>query len=95
MRDQLSPSGNVNRGKRMKRYNHRITILTHWTDMRHLLEHIRYSDSRIRRVLLLPTDLNPKKFVVDLWYRGTAKGWKTMKTRAESIGLVIEEGYKT
>lgn len=78
----------------MTQYDHRITISTYWADMRQLLEHIRYSDSRIRRVHLLPDDLKPEKFVVDLWYKGTAKGWKTMKTRAESIGLVVEEGYK-
>ena len=75
--------------------NHRITIPTYWADMRQLLEHIRYSDSRIRRVLLLPNDLKPETFTVDLWYSGTAKGWEVAKERAESIGLVIEEGYKT
>ena len=79
----------------MTKYDHRITITTHWADMRQLLEHIRYSDTRIRRVHLLPDDLKPEKFVVDLWYSGNAKGWKTAKTRAESIGLVIEEGYKS
>ncbi len=79
----------------MTKYDHRITISTHWTDMRQLLEHIRYSDSRIRRVLVLPDDLKPEKFVVDLWYTGRKKGWEAAKTRAESIGLVIEEGYKS
>ena len=63
--------------------------------MRQLLEHIRYSDTRIRRVLLLPNDVKPETFTVDLWYSGSAKGWKAVKERAESIGLVIEEGYKT
>ena len=77
------------------KYDHRITIPTYWADMRMLLEHIRYSDSRIRQVLLTPDDLKPERFVVDLWYTGTKKGWKAVKERAESIGLVIEEGYKT
>ena len=63
--------------------------------MRQLLEHIRYSDSRIRSVSVIPDDVNPEKFVVDLWYKGTAKGWKVAKRRAESIGLTVEEGYKT
>ncbi len=76
-------------------YHHRITISTHWSDMRLLLEHIRYSDSRIRRALLSPDNLKPEKFIIDLWYKGTKKGWKVMKGRAESLGLVIEEGYKT
>ncbi len=79
----------------MTKYDHRITIPIYWSYFRQLLEHIRYSDSRIRRVLLQPNDLKPEKFVVDLWYSGNAKGWKTMKTRAESIGLVIEEGYQS
>ena len=78
----------------MTKYDHRITIATHWTSMRHLLEHIRYSDSRIRRVSLYPNDRNPENFVVDLWYTGTKKGWETVKKRAESIGLVIVEGYE-
>ena len=62
--------------------------------MRMLLEHIRYSDSRVKRIRVFPTDLNPKVFVVDLWYKGTAKGWKQAKGRAESIGLNIEEDYE-
>jgi len=61
--------------------------------MRLLLEHIRYSDSRIRSVSLVPDDLKPEKFVVDLWYNGTAKGWLNAQKRAESIGLVIVDGY--
>ncbi len=79
----------------MTTYDHRIVISTHWADMRQLLEHIRYSDSRIRRVLLKPNDVNPEKFIIDLWYKGTKKGWEVIKGRAESIGLVVEEGYKT
>ena len=62
--------------------------------MKLLLEHIRYSDSRIRRTSLVPDNLHPEKFVVDLWYKGSAKGWEMAKGKAESIGLVIEEGYK-
>ncbi|MQY82071.1 hypothetical protein GH157_00080 [archaeon] len=42
---------------------------------------------------MVPDNLHPEKFVVNLWYKGTAKGWKTAKKRAESIGLMIEEGY--
>ena len=79
----------------MTKYDHRITISTHWSDVRQLLEHIRYSDSRIRQVTPTPDNLKATSFVVDLWYSGTAKGWKVMKTRAEAIGLTIEEGYKT
>ena len=78
----------------MTRYDHRITISTDPTSMKLLLEHIRYSDSRIRMTSLVPDNLHPEKFVVDLWYKGSEKGWKTAKKRAESIGLVIEEGYK-
>jgi len=77
----------------MAQYDHRVTIPTDPTSMKLLLEHIRYSDSRVRRVSLVPDTLKPEKFVVDFRYNGTAKGWKTVKTRAESIGLVIEEGY--
>ena len=79
----------------MTKYDHRVRIPVYWSYFRQLLEHIRYSDSRIRAVKVVPDDLNPEHFVVDLWYSGNAKGWKTMKTRAESIGLVIEEGYIT
>jgi len=78
----------------MTRYDHRITISTDPTSMKLLLEHIRYSDSRIRMTSLVPDNLHPEKFVVDLWYKGSEKGWKTAKKRAESIGLGIEEGYK-
>jgi hypothetical protein len=79
--------------KKMSTYDHRVTIPTDPTSMKLLLEHIRYSDSRIRTVSLVPDNLHPEKFVVNLWYKGTAKGWKTAKKRAESIGLMIEEGY--
>jgi len=82
------------REKKMPIYDHRATIPTDPTSMKLLLEHIRYSDSRIRTVSLVPDNLHPEKFVVDLWYKGSAKGWKTAKKRAESIGLMIEEGYK-
>jgi len=79
----------------MTQYDHRINLPTQTHFMFLLLEHIRYSDSRIRRVTQVPDSLKPEKFVVDLWYKGTAKGWKAAKERAESIGLIIEEGYKT
>ena len=75
-------------------HDHRITITTNPTSMKLLLEHIRYSDSRVRRTELVPDDLRPEKIVVDLSYQGSASGWKMAKRRAESIGLVIEEGYK-
>ena len=80
--------------KKMSTYDHRVTIPTDPTSMKLLLEHIQYSDSRIRRTSLVPDNLHPEKFVVDLWYKGSAKGWKMAKRKAESIGLVIEEGYK-
>lgn len=73
------------------RCDHRVTISTHWASMRRLLEHIRYSDSRIKTIELIPNDVKPEKFVISLWYQGTKKGWETAKKRAESIGLVIEE----
>ncbi len=79
----------------MTKYDHRVTIPTYWSYVRMLLEHIRYSDSRIRSVKMVPNDLNPEHFVVDLWYSGNAKGWKQAKTKAESLGLEIEEGYKS
>ena len=71
-------------------YNHRITIHTNPESVKLLLDHIRYSDSRIRKTSLVP-ELNAEKIVVDLWYQGSAKGWKKAKERAESIGLVIED----
>jgi len=79
----------------MTQYDHRVTIPTQAHFVFLLLEHIRYSDSRVRRTSMVPTSLKPEKFVVDLWYKGTAKGWKAAKERAESIGLIIEEGYHT
>lgn len=72
-------------------YNHRITIPTNPGSVKLLLDHIRYSDSRVRRTSLVPNDMKPEKIVVDLWYQGSAKGWKKAKERAESIGLVIED----
>ena len=79
----------------MTQYDHRITIGTSPMTMKLLLEHIRYSDSRVRRTSLVPDTLNPKKLVVDLWYKGSKKGWEQAKKRAESIGLTIVEGFHT
>lgn len=43
--------------------------------------------------MLEPDDLKPVRFVVDLRYKGTRKGWAQAKRKAESIGLIIQEGY--
>lgn len=53
------------------------------------LEHIRYSDSRVRDTELNPSDVDPQWITIKLEYIGSRKRWKVVAERAESIGLKI------
>ena len=82
-------------------FNHRIVIVPTVDEILHLLEHIRYSDSRIYDVNTYPESGKPQELIVDLIYVGTLSGFEShikrfesYIKRARSTGLEVQRIYK-